>query len=93
VGEPEVRPAQGPRLGRPIDSGSYCASYHGQKPSNATHQSVRDTDARMARRISNPSSVLAYEASGLVDNRHYHVVNTSVSSPSGRAEVEDAVYL
>jgi hypothetical protein len=47
----------------------------------------------MARQSSNTAPTLAYQASALVDNRHGLVVNTMVSSPSGRAEVEEAVCL
>ncbi len=52
-----------------------------------------DPDAHMARKSLNSASVLAYEASALVDDRHGLVVNTVVSSPSGRAEVDDALCL
>ena len=78
---------------RPVDPGNDGVSFHGEKRSNATHQSVTDPDARMARKSSNSASILAYQASALVDNRHGLVVNTVVSSPSGRAEVEDALCL
>ncbi|MFN8858964.1 MAG: IS5 family transposase [Gemmatimonadaceae bacterium] len=78
---------------RPVDPGNDGVSFHGEKRSNATHQSVTDPDARMARKSSNTASILADQASALVDNRHGLVVNTMVSSPSGRAEVEDAVCL
>jgi transposase len=78
---------------RPVDPGNHGVSFHGEKRSNATHQSVTDPEARMARKSSHTASILAYQASALVDNRHGLVVNTMVSSPSGRAEVEDAVCL
>ena len=68
-------------------------SFHGEKRSNATHRPVMDPDAHMARKSLNSASVLAYEASALVDDRHGLVVNTVVSSPSGRAEVDDALCL
>jgi len=79
--------------GRPVDPANDGVSFHGETRSNATHRSVTDLDARMARKSCNTASILAYQASALVDNRHGLVVNTVVSSPSGRAEVEDALCL
>ncbi len=78
---------------RPLDPGNDGVSFHGEKRSNTTHRSVTDPDARMARKSFNTASVLAYRASALVDNRHGLVINTVVSSPHGRAEVEDALCL
>jgi transposase len=78
---------------RPVDPGNDGMSFHGEQRSNATHQSVTDPDARMARKSSNTASILAYQASALIDNRHGLVLNTVVSSPHGRAEIEDAVCL
>lgn len=78
---------------RPVDPGNTGVSFHGERRANATHRSVTDPDARMARKSHNTASILAYQASALIDNRHGLVVNTVVSSPGGRAEVEDALCL
>lgn len=78
---------------RPVDPGNDGVSFNGEKRSNVTHRSVTDPDARMARKSFNMASVLAYQASALVDNHHGLVINTVVSSPHGRAEVEDALCL
>ncbi len=78
---------------RPVDPGNTGVSFHGEQRSNTTHRSVTDPDARMARKSRNTASILAYQASALIDNRHGLVVNTVVSSPSGRAEVHDALCL
>lgn len=78
---------------RPVDPGNDGVSFHGETRSNTTHRSVPDPDARMARKSFNTASVLAYQASALVDNRRGLVINTLVSSPHGRAEVEDALCL
>jgi hypothetical protein len=76
-----------------VDPGNAGVSFHGEQRRNATHRSVTDPDARMARKSFNTASVLAYQASALIDNRHGLVVSTVVSSPHGRAEVEDALCL
>ena len=78
---------------RPVDPGSDGVSFHGKQRSNATHQFVTDPDARMARKASNTASILAFQASALVNHRHGPVVSTMVSTPSVRAEVENALCL
>lgn len=78
---------------RPIDPDNTGVSFHGERRSNQTHRSVTDPDARMARKSNNTASILAYQASALVENRHGLVVSAMVSSPSGTAEAEDALCL
>jgi len=78
---------------RPVDPGNADVSFHGEKRSNASHLSVTDPEARTAHTSFHTASILVYQASALVDNRHGLVVNTVVSSPSGRAEVQDALCL
>jgi len=78
---------------RPVDPSNDGVSFHGEQRSNATHRSVTEPDARMTRKSFDSATVLAYQASALIDDRHGLVVNTVVSSPSGRAEVKDALCL
>ncbi len=66
------------------------ANFHGERRSNATHQSVTDPDAQMARKGRGKPSVLAYQASVTTDNRHGLVVATAVGPATGTAEVEQA---
>jgi len=66
------------------------ADFHGERRSNATHASVTDPEARMARKGSGKPSVLAYQASVTTDNRHGLVVATAVGVWTGMAEVEQA---
>jgi transposase len=66
------------------------ADFRGQPRSNATHASVTDPDARLARKGPAQPAVLAYAASVLTDNRHGLVVATAVGHATGTAEVEQA---
>jgi len=66
------------------------ANFHGERRSNATHQSVTDPEAQMARKGRGKPSVLAYQASVTTDNRHGLVVATAVGAATGTAEVEQA---
>jgi len=66
------------------------ANFHGERRSNATHQSVTDPEAQMARKGRGKPSLLAYQASVTTDNRHGLVVATAVGTATGTAEVEQA---
>ena len=83
-----------PPNGGPNDTGpvgrNTPADFHGERRSNATHHSVTDPDARMARKGPGKPSVLAYQASVTTDNRHGLVVATAVGPATGTAEVEQA---
>lgn len=82
-------PNDGPPTGGPVGRNT-SANFHGERRSNATHESVTDPDARMARKGPGKPSVLAYQASVTTDNRHGLVVATAVGLATGIAEVEQA---
>jgi len=63
-------------------------NFKGQKRSNATHQSVTDADARLARKSHHTAAILASQASVLTENRHGLIVQTDIHSPSGHAACE-----
>jgi transposase len=68
------------------------ADFHGERRTNATHASVTDPDARLARRAGR-AATLAYQASVVTDNRHGLVVATAVGHATGTAEVEQAEWM
>ena len=82
---PNAGDGAGGNAGRNAD-----ADFRGKPRSNATHASVSDPDARLARKGPGKPAVLAYEASVLTDNRHGLVVATAVGHATGTAEVEQA---
>jgi transposase len=88
-----VRPLDEDDRDRPVDPDNTGVSFHGERRTNATHRSVTDPDARMARKSNNTASILGYQASVLTENRHGLVLGALVSSPHGVAEAEDAVVL
>lgn len=65
--------------------------FHGEKRSNATHASVTDPDARLARKSTGAAYVLAYSGHALMENRHGLIVETSVRHATGTAECEAAL--
>jgi transposase len=89
-----VRPKEGgtnepPNGGGPVGRNT-PADFHGERRTNATHGSVTDPAARMARKGPGKPSVLAYQASVTTDNRHGLVVATAVGEWTGTAEVDQA---
>ena len=87
------RPTDRPPGGDDDDPGNPTVSFRGQRRSNATHRSVSDPDARLAKKGAGKEAKLSYQASVLLDNRHGLVVATTVSAPSGTAEVDQAIEL
>ena len=66
-------------------------SFRGEKRSNATHASVTDPDARLARKSNGTASTLAHLGSVVMDNRHGLIVATDVRPPAYEAERDAAV--
>lgn len=88
-----VRPLDDDDRDRPVDPDNTGVSFHGERRTNATHRSVTDPDARLARKSHNTASILSYQASVLTENRSGLVLGALVSRPHGLAEVEDALVL
>jgi transposase len=65
--------------------------FRDEKRSNATHASVTDPDARLARKSKGTASVLAHLGSVLMDNRHGIIVATDVRPPAYDAERDAGV--
>ena len=88
-----VRPLDDDDRDRPVDPDNTGVSFHGERRTNATHRSVTDPDARMARKSNNTASILGDQASVLTENRSGLVLGAIVSRPHGLAEAEDALVL
>ena len=57
--------------------------FHGERRSNATHQSTTDPQARLARKGAGKEAKLSYAGHVQMDNRHGLVVNTRLTQASG----------
>jgi transposase len=68
-------------------------NFHGQKRSNATHQSTTDSEARLARKGNSHEAKLAYGAHVLMENRHGLVVDMELTAATGYGERETALAL
>jgi transposase len=83
------------RKGAPIppldDPGNPTVNFHGERRSNATHQSTTDPDSRLMRKSNGHEAKLAYVGGLLMENRHGLVVNATAVVGSGTAEREVAL--
>ena len=70
----------------PDDSGNPSVDFHGERRSNATHQSTTDPQARLARKGAGKEAKLCYAGHVEMDNRHGLVVNTRLTQATGTAE-------
>jgi transposase len=74
----------------PDDPGNPTVDFHGERRSNATHQSTTDPDARLYRKGAGREARLCYLGHVLMENRHGLVVDTEVTLATGHAERETA---
>ena len=68
-------------------------NFHGERRSNATHQSTPDPDSRLAKKGPGKEAKLVYVGEVLMENRHGLVVDASVVTASGTAERDAATAL
>ena len=77
----------------PDDSGNPSVDFHGERRTNATHQSTTDPEARLARKGAGKEAKLSYAGHVLMENRNGIAVNGRVTQATGRAEPQAAVAL
>ncbi len=75
----------------PDDAGNPSVNFHGQKRSNATHQSTTDPDARLFRKGKGKEAKLVFMGHALMENRNGLVIDFEVTAATGTAERETAV--
>jgi len=75
----------------PDDPGNPTVNFHGERRSNATHQSTTDSDSRLMRKSYNHEAKLSYVGGLLIENRHGLVVNATAGIASGAAERDIAI--
>lgn len=77
----------------PDDRGNPSVDFHGEKRSNATHQSSTDPQARLFRKGTSQEAKLTFMAHALMENRHGLLVDFQVTEASGTAERDMALQL
>ena len=67
--------------------------FHGEAPSNATHQSTTDPDARLYRKGAGREAKLCFMGHALMENRHGLVVDGCLTQATGHAERTAALHM
>ena len=77
----------------PDDPGNPTVNFHGEKRSNATHESKTDPDAKLARKGNGKEAKLSYSAHALMENRNGLLVGFELDTADGYAERRSALDL
>jgi transposase len=77
----------------PDDPGNPTVNFHGERRSNATHQSTTDPDSRLFKKARGHEAKLAYLGEVLMENRHGLVVDACVVPATGTGECAAAASL
>ena len=85
------KPKEGSDQQSPDDPGNPTVNFHGERRSNATHQSTTDPEARLARKGPGKEAKLSYAGHVLMENRNGIAVNGCVTQAEGRAEPQAAL--
>ena len=85
------KPKEGSDQQPPDDPGNPTVDFHGERRSNATHQSTTDPEARLARKGPGKEAKLSYAGHVLMENRNGIAVNGCVTQAEGRAEPQAAL--
>jgi len=68
------------------DPGNPWVDFHGEKRSNATHQSTTDPEARLLRKGKGKEAKLVFMGHALMENRNGLLVDFQMSEANGKAE-------
>jgi transposase len=78
--------------GQPPDApGNPTVNFHGERRSNATHQSTTDPEARLAKKGPGKEAKLCYSANALMENRNTLLIDFQVQPADGTAERRAAI--
>ena len=76
----------GPPPAAGADPGNPPVDFHGERRSNATHQSAADPEARLLRKGKGKEAKLVFMAQALMENRHGMLVDFQTTPATGTAE-------
>jgi transposase len=75
----------------PDDPGNPTVNFHGERRSNATHHSITDPEARLAKKGPGKEAKLCYSANALMENRNTILLDFQVEPADGTAERRAAI--
>ena len=91
AGQKSFRAKEQPGDGPPDDPGNPTVDFHGERRSNATHQSTTDPEAKLFKKGKGREAKLSYMGHVLMENRHGLVVDADLTPATGAAEREVAL--
>ena len=77
----------------PDDPGNPTVNFHGEKRSNATHESTTDPESKLSTKGRHQASKLSYAAHVLMENRNGLCVDIALTQANGMAEREGALQM
>jgi transposase len=86
AGQKSFQRKQGKPTPPPDDPGNPSIDFHGERRSNATHQSTTDPQSRLYKKAAGQEAKLCYIGHLLLENRNGLVVNTRLTEADGHAE-------
>jgi transposase len=87
------QPKEGPGNPTDGDGGNPSVDFHGEKRSNATHQSNTDPEAQLARKGRGKEARLCFGLHALMENRHGLCVQAEITTAHGTTESAAATEL
>jgi transposase len=87
------QPKRGPKDPTDGDSGNPSVDFHGQKRSNATHESTTDAEAQLARKGRGKEARLCFGLHALMENRNGLCVQAEITTAHGTTESTAATEL
>jgi transposase len=75
---------------QPPDDPGNPVNFHGERRSNATHQSTTDPEAKLAKKGAGKEAKLCYSANALMENRNGLLIEFAVEPADGYAERKSA---
>jgi transposase len=91
AGQKSFRKKEEPGDTPPDDPGNPTVDFHGEKRSNATHESTTDPEARLFKKGRGREAKLSYMGHVLMENRNGLVVDAELTAATGKAEREAAL--
>jgi transposase len=85
------KPKDGSNDHPPDDPGNPTVDFHGERRSNATHESTTDPEARLAKKGAGKEAKLCYSGHALMENRNGMLVDFQIAQANGRAERRAAI--
>jgi len=86
-----VKPKTGSPPAPPDDPGNPTVDFHGERRTNATHQSTTDPEARLARKGVGKEAQLCFSGHVLMENRQGLCVDLQIAPARGTAERDMAL--